>query len=515
MSRGRASAVVVGAGHNGLVCACYLARAGLDVLVLEQADLPGGGSRTEETIPGHRFNTHSAAHNIINMTSIPAELGLAEVGLEYREMDPFAVGIFADGRRVRFHRSIERTAASIAEHDRAESKAYRDFMADAVPIVEAAVGGMQSGTGPRQGLGQVARIAPWLARALRRGPLALADDVLAPYGSLLGRRLGSDLTRGPVSAFAAHAGAGPHGPGGAFFALWQAAYHRYGQWHAVGGAQSLVRALVHRLESLGGRLRCAAPVARIDATSGRTRGVVLDDGERIEADIVVTALDPQAALLDLLDPPLAGVAGAELAAAHRSNAVQLVAHVATDRLPPYANAAAEDWNGLQSFVDELDGLSDAFTAAEAKRLHLPAAAYAFTPSALDPGLAPEGRHTVYLACPAAPFDIEGGWERSGPMALESMLEQVEARAPGFRASVRGVHLRTPDAMAAELRWPGAHPMHLDVTIDQLSFLRPTRRLAGHATPIPGLFISGAGTAPVGGIAGLPGRAAARAVLRRI
>jgi phytoene dehydrogenase-like protein len=116
--------VVVGAGHNGLVAACYLAMAGRSVLVLEAQLLPGGGSRTEATIPGlpHRFDLHSAAHNIINMTSIPEELDLAGAGLVYQEMDPFSIAIFADGRRVRFHRSIEATVASIAEHDLVEAE---------------------------------------------------------------------------------------------------------------------------------------------------------------------------------------------------------------------------------------------------------------------------------------------------------------------------------------------------------------------------------------------------------
>ncbi len=104
-----APVLVVGGGHNGLVGACYLARAGRRVVVLEAADKPGGGSRTDATIPGHRFNTHAAAHNIINKTRIPAELDLAGAGLEYLPMDPFATGIFRDGRIVRFSRSIEAT----------------------------------------------------------------------------------------------------------------------------------------------------------------------------------------------------------------------------------------------------------------------------------------------------------------------------------------------------------------------------------------------------------------------
>jgi phytoene dehydrogenase-like protein len=224
-------------------------------------------------------------------------------------------------------------------------------------------------------------------------------------------------------------------------------------------------------------------------------------------------MDPTTALLELLDPPLGGREGAELSAAHRSNSVQAVVHLATDRLPPYADARDGDWHGLQSYVDSLDELRAAFRDAEAGRLRLPVQFYAFTPSALDDGLAPAGHHTVYLACPAAPARVEGGWGQAAEAMIESMLEQLEVRAPGFRDSVRGVAAYTPEDMERELRWPGAHPMVLDVTPDQLGFLRPTPRLGRHRTPIAGLYVTGAGTAPVGGIAGAPGRAAARAVLR--
>jgi phytoene dehydrogenase-like protein len=504
-------AVVVGAGHNGLVCACYLARAGHEVLVLEQSGKAGGGSRTDEIVPGHRFDTHSVAHNLINMTGIPGDLGLAEVGLEYREMDPFAVAVFADGRRVRFHRSVERTVASIAELDRDEAAAYAAFMAEATPVVELVTAGMGAG-GPRAVTGTLLRRLPGALRAIRARPGRLVSALLGSYGTLLGSRLPSDLTRGPVSAFAAHASAGPDDPGGAAFGLWQAAYHRYGQWHAMGGAQGLADALVARLERSGGAVRCGAAVERIDATSGRARAVALESGERVGADAIVTALDPRVALLELLDPPLEGADGAELAAARRSNSVQMLVHVAVDCLPPYAGARPGDWNGLQSYVDELDELRAGFRAAQDRRIHLPAPAYAFTPSALDATLAPPGRHTVYLACPAAPFEIEGGWDAAAPEVTESMLEQVERRAPGFRDSIGAIAVRTPEAMARELRWPGAHPMYLDMTPDQLGPLRPTATLASHRTPVPGLYVSGAGTAPLGGVAGAPGRAAARAVI---
>lgn len=501
--------IVVGAGHNGLVAACYLAQAGRDVVVLEALDRPGGGSRTEETIPGYRFDLHSAAHNIINMTSIPEELDLAAAGLQYQEMDPFSVAMGADGRRVRFFRSIEATVASIAEWDDAEARAYRAFMDLAIPVVEAILpairGEMRLADLPRRGRS--------LARVMRRGPLVAVRDLLAPYDTLLRRHLPSDLTRGPVAAFAAHAAVSPLLPGGALFGFWQAAYHLFGQWHAHGGAQALTDALTRRLRSLGGELRCRSPVARIEAPHGRVRSVVLESGERLAAEVVITALDPTVALLDLLDPPLEGDHRRDLEAVRRGNVVQAVIHVATDRLPPYPDARPYDYHGLQSYVDRLDDLRRAWIAAEDQHLPDPLPLYAFTMSALDPSLAPPGHHTVYLACPAAPARVEGGWEARREEFVARALGVVEERAPGFTSSIEGVFAWTPDRMESEERWPGGHPMHLDIALDQLGPLRPTRRLGGHRTPVEGLFISGAGTSPAGGIAGTPGKLAARAALR--
>ena len=498
----------MGAGHNGLVAACYLARAGRDVVVVEQLDRPGGGSRTEETLPGHRFDLHSAAHNIINMTDIPDQLDLRGAGLDYLEMDPFSVAVHADGRRVRFFRSVEATVESIAEESPGEALAYRRFVDKALPVVRTVLPAVRGDASPRALPAQVAN----LARALRRRPLATVRDALSPYDPLLRRWLPSDLTRGPVAAFAAHAGVGPMVPGGSLFAFWQAAYHLFGQWHGRGGAQNLTDALVARLASLGGELRCSAAVDRIEAPGGEVRAVALEGGERIEASAVITAMDPKTALLGLLDPPLGGDEAADLAAARRSNVVQAVVHVATDRLPPYPGARDGDWNGLQSYVDRLGELTAAWARAEAGRLGDPLPLYAFTPSAIDDRLSPPGRHTVYLACPAAPSVIEGGWPVRRQELVERCLDVVEARAPGFRASVTGVATWTPDDMERVERWPGGHPMYLDIALDQLGPFRPTRGLGRWRTPVAGLYVSGAGTNPSGGISGTPGRQAARALL---
>ncbi len=506
--------VIVGGGHNGLVAGCYLAREGCEVVVLEQSDGPGGGSRTEETVPGFRFDTHSAAHNMINMTAIPRELRLAEAGLDYQEMEPFAAGFFVDGRVVRFHRSIERTVASIAEHDPAEARRYADLMGMALPLVDVAVAGMSTASSLPAALRTAAARSGKLVTAIRRfgGFSGLVHGLIAPYGGLLRTHLGSDLTRAPVSAFAAHSSAGPELVGGSFYALWQAAYHRHGQWHARGGAQGLTDALVTRLESYGGTVHTGRTVTSIDAGGGRVRGVRLADGEYVRADRVVTAIEPRTALLELCDPPLSGQAAAELRAVHRGNAVQLVVHLATTALPAYPNARPGDWNGLQSHVDSMDELAQGFHAAEARRLPDPVPTYAFTPSALDDSLAPPGQHTVYLACPCAPSTVDGGWAEHAEPFAQAMIDSMERHAPGFRDTIVGMSIRTPELMAEQLLWPGGHPMVLDISLDQLAFFRPTRRLAGHSTPIEGLFISGGGTAPTGGISGVPGKAAAVALL---
>jgi len=337
--------------------------------------------------------------------------------------------------------------------------------------------------------------------------------VLSPYEAMLARWLGSDLTRGPVSAFAAHASVGPHTPGGALFAFWQAAYHLYGQWHACGGAVALIDALIVRLRSYDGQVRCSAPVVSIEARGGAVRAVLLESGERIEADAVVAAIDPRVTLLRLLDPPASGRFRREIEGAHASNAVQALVHVATDRLPPYPGATPDDYQGLQSFVDTLAEMKRGFLMSEAGLLPDPLPLYAFTTSATDGSLAPPGCHTIYLACPSAPAHIDGGWHTRKGEFVERCLQRVEQRAPGFRNTIIGVEAFTPLDMERTGMWPGAHPMHLDITLDQLGIFRPTRRLSGHRTPVEGLYISGAGTNPTGGIAGTPGRMAANALLQ--
>ena len=404
--------VVVGGGHNGLVAGCYLARTGLDVLVLEQSSKVGGGSRTDELIPGYRFNTHSAAHNIINATDIAAELDLAGAGLAYREMDPFSMAVFGDGTIVRFHRSVEATVESIREVSPVDADRYAAWMRSAMPVVKAARFGIEGGASNSRLLRALPGRGAAAVQALARngGPVGLAHLMLSPYGRVLRERLASDRVRGPVSAFAAHASASPTAPGSAMYGMWQAFYHQVGQWHAVGGSGALSDALAHRFDSYGGRIRTEAPVTRVLREGERVTGVELEDGERVDASVVLTAMDPRVALLDLLDPPLTGPVADGLRAAHRGNAVQMLVLLATTALPAYPGARRGDWNGLQSYVDTLDGLADGFAQAEAGHLpNDPVPTYTFTPAPwTTPSPRPVTTPSTWPAPPHPPASAAAG-----------------------------------------------------------------------------------------------------------
>ena len=511
--------IVIGAGHNGLACACYLARAGLKVIVLEMADRIGGAAHTAATIPltpGYRFDTCSVVHNMINMTTVLDELRLADVGLAYVETDPFTTSFFPDGSYVRFYRSVERTCTEIARFSPRDAEAYAAFIRRANPIVELALATFRSSGDNGNDLHEWRTRLSAAAQALARNRHhELTRQLLGPYGTLLEETFETDYARAGFAALAAHGTLGPHTPGASFFVLWQAAYHRHGNWHARGGSGALTDAMCTRLEAWGGEVRTGSHVARILA-NGRVTGVALADGERIAARAVVAAINPQTALLDLVGAEhLPSVLVKRLQTRHRSNAVQFVVHAALDRLPPWPGAPTDVYNGMQSVAASVGQVRDNFLEAEAGIAPTHPAAYVFTLSVLDDQLAPPGKHGAYIACASYPARFADGrsWAERGEREAHRLLNAVEERAPGFRDSVTGLAWRHAEDWEREIGLLGGHPMHLDMTMDQLGPFRPFGQLVSRRTPIPGLYLSGAGTYPTGGVSAVPGRAAAKLLLK--
>ncbi len=207
-------------------------------------------------------------------------------------------------------------------------------------------------------------------------------------------------------------------------------------------------------------------------------------------------------------------------ARHRSNAVQFVVHAALDRLPPWRGhehgdpARSDAWNGVQSVTASAEQVRKNFLQAEAGISPSEPGVYIFTPSAIDASVAPPGKHGAYVACASYPARFADGasWRENGEREAGRLLDAVEARAPGFKDAVTGVAWRHAEDWEEEIGLLGGHPMHLDMTPDQMPLFRPDRELAHHWGPVPGLYLSGAGTFLGGGVSAVPGRAAARAVL---
>ena len=442
-------------------------------------------SRTDELLPGYRFNTHAAAHNIIHTTGILDELRLAGAGLTYRQMDPFSVAAFRDGTIVRFQRSVQATVDSIAGVDRAEARRYAAWIRAATPVVTAMRAAM--GAAPPGGPGRPPGLLAAGLQAVARngGPVGLGRALLSPYGRIVRERFTTELMRAPVSAFAAHASASPDAPGGASFALWQASYHQFGQWHPVGGSQALADALATRLRARR-RVAVHAPVARVrdrrspadrspgwcspTGTAGRRRG-----GHRHRpADRPAGPARPAAGRPGGRPAPLRPPR-------QRRAAARAPRH---HGCPPYPDGRPGDWNGLQSYVDDI-----ALAAPRLRRRRGPAAAR--RPGS-DLRVHPERprRHAGAARpphrLPRLPVRALPGARRLGaPAARPSptrMVATVEAARPGFTASIVGPgdpHARRDGATAALARRPPDAPRHRP---RPARALRPTRRLARHTTP---------------------------------
>lgn len=515
----RYDAIIIGGGHNGLTCACYLARAGLRTLVLEMAAELGGAVHTAETIPaapGFRFDTCSVAHNMIAMTTIPDELRLREVGLEYLEFDPFVTTFFPDGAAVPIYRSVERTCAAIARYSPRDAEAYLTFIRRADPLVQLGLLAFRASDDSAPTPREWGRRLADLARAgTRNRPIRLAIELAGGYGPLLTETFATNWARAGIAGLAAHSTLSPATPGGGFFALWHAAYHRYGNWHPRGGSGALGEALARRLRSWDGETRVGVRVARLIVRDGEVTGVILADGERLEAGLIVAAINPQTALFDLLGAEhLPRTVARRLRARHRANIAQFVVHAALDRPIPWRDAPPDAARGMQQIAASVEQIDQNFRQAAAGIAPTAPLVYAYTPSAIDPTVAPPGGHGAYIASPAYParFADGGTWAARGEGEAHQLLAAVEERAPGFRDGIKGLTWRHAEDWERTIGLLDGHPMHLDVTLDQIGPFRPLPDFAGGRGPLPGLYLTGAGTHPAGGVSSVPGRTTAKVIL---
>ncbi len=509
----RYDGIVIGAGHNGLVCAALLARAGRRVLVLEARERTGGAAVTREFSPGFRAST--GAHLLYGVpASLGATLALDDHGLRAAadrlpttslladgaaaDVDAGAAGIEAPARAA-FDRRITRFASYLAElHSRPPPRLGTTAWSDRFELLRLGFGLRRLG---RRDMRELLRIGAMNA-------YDLLDETFA-----------SEPLKGAL-AFDAVLGTnfGPRSPGSVFTWLHRlaglSAGGGRGLWHPQGGVGALSAALESAARAAGATVRTGAPVARILVDADRASGVELESGERVAARVVVSGADPKTTLLRLLGTGHLDAGFARRVRHLRNTGLAAKLHLALDRAPSFTGVDPQRLRGRLVIAPSMGYVERAFDHSKYAEWSAAPVMEITVPSLADPSLAPSGAHVLSAIVQYLPYAVAGGWDAERPRALDAILGTLERHAPGLRRSVVAAELLAPPDIEREYGIAGGHWHHLELALDQFHLLRPTPGAHGHATPVPGLYLCGAGCHPGGGVTGLPGRNAAQFILRQ-
>ena len=524
MAAGRYDAVVVGAGHNGLVTAAYLGKAGLRTLVLERRELVGGALATTALGPAL---VPAAAHTVGRLrASVIRELGLSSHG--FAPITP-SVRAFApqpDGRSVTLWGDAARTADGLRDLFPKDADAYADFDRR-VRSIASFLAYLQVATPPHLkspslkdalaglGLGRALRRMGSRGRreALRVLPMAVAD--------LVGEAFESDAVRGALVARGVqHSATGPWSSGTAAVFLADSAGGDGGAagqtTFARGGPGALADALAAAVRASGGDIRTGADVERVLVGGDRVRGVALAGGEVVAAPIVASGADPKRTLLGLLDPMTLGPNLAWRTRNYRSPGVTAKVNLLLSGLPAFAAEGGDDPERLSGRIliaPGIDYLERGFDAAKYGRVSEAPFLEATIPTLTDASLAPEGTHVLSVVVQWAPYWLrEGDWEAERDGLADLALKTLEQYAPGIAGLVTERQVLSPVDLEREYGLTEGHALHGEPTLDQFFAWRPLLGHARYRMPVRGLYLCGSGAHPGGGVTGGPGANAAREIL---
>lgn len=505
-------AIVIGAGHNGLVCAAYLARAGLRTLLIEARDVVGGTAGSE-TFAGATVNICNCDHLTFRSTPIADELGLADLGLRYHDVAPSQVNmVWSGGPAWAIHHSVEETIASIARSYPAEVPAYRRYLEDALPAVRLVLDAANEVPSVGGLLRRIARTRGRGAATLLRWSRRSAAEIMRSYFSADALQ-SPGLVVGPMVW-----GVSPEFPGTGLGALTYAFRHAATVGRPIGGSGEVPRTLLLAFERAGGQVYTGTSVSAITCEGDGVRGVVLADGTEITADVVVSACNPHDTFLRWLTSPpdrAARLVRRWQTVPHSDGYESKLDAVLT--AAPRCRAAVE--GGLPEAVaathvvaPSIADMHRGFELMGAGQV-LPRPAFlANTPTIDDPSVAPEGRHVFSLEALFTPYGLRGGWAGSTEPARWLDLYGTLVDGP-FAETIVEWRAVTPDTYEREFRLPHGHATSF--AGGPLAVLRPTHpELTRYETAVDGLYLTGAATFPGAGVWGASGRNAALTVLRR-
>ena len=515
-------AVIIGAGHNGLVTAGYLAKAGKKVLLLERRGIVGGIVATEEIFPGFKYST--AAHLAGQFSAnIIADLELKGHGLEILPFPSLIYAPAADGNSLAIPRDSARTAESIARLSTADAARFGDFcalvrrLASFFPTLHGLyVADHAASQAPRAlDLIKIGWKFHRLGRKemhefLRILPMSIAD--------LLNEWFENDLLKASIAGGALLGSfVGPRQQGTSYLFLQNQLGESNGAFRTGGfvrgGAGNLTQAVARAAQHYGAEIRPGTEAVKILTRSGVAVGVALQDGQEIVADVVISNADVKRTFLKLIEPTYLDPLFLLQVKNIRSRGTAAKINFALDGLPKFA-CAAENLAGVVHIGPTIDYLEHAADDAKYGRYSRQPFLEIVIPSIADPTLAPAGKHVMSVWAQGAPYYLSRGtWAEQREAFADAVTLTIENYAPGFKDLILHRQVLTPLDLEYDFALTEGHLFHGELALDQMLFMRPMPAWAHYHTPVENLYLCGSGTAPGGGITGLPGFYAAETVLK--
>lgn len=517
-------AVVIGAGHNGLTCAAYLAKAGLKVKVLERRPVVGGAAVTEEFCPGFRNSVYSYAISLLN-PKIIRDLELEKHGLTILEKPAGTLSLLRDDY-LQLTRDGEQVRREIARFSNRDAARYDAFDAE-IARVALAVRAIALGRPPDIGGGwgdlpNLLRAGNALRKLETQDQRVLAELMTKSLGDYLDSWFEGDALKGALG-FEGVIGnfADPYQPGTAYVLL----HHAFGEvngktaaWGiAKGGMGAITQSMLKFAERKGVHVETGVGVQEVLVESGRAGGVVTDDGRKIRATRIAANVHPQTLLLKLLDPSLLDEASRRRIESYRSESGSFRMNLALSELPRFTSFEREDnfhFKGTIEVSSSLEYLSYAYADAKTHGWSKQPVIALQIPSTQDDSLCPPGSHVASLFCQHFRRHLPDGrsWDEVKEEVADLIVDTLDQYAPNLKRSIIGRQIKSPLDIERDLGMVGGDIFHGALHLDQLYSLRPIPGYAGYSMPVSGLYLCGSGAHPGGGVSGLPGHHAAQRIL---